>query len=166
MSCWEAAHETVLCEQVVRHERASVKADMWSYGILVWELISDQDITNLQPLAIAQAMQVSLPLMLHPFVGSRSMRCSAPQGQLRHVCCRHFFCLHETYSSNSPQAPRLGKLVQFTTPHAASHHSCCCCRLAPPSRCNCLQTVRRWRRASLLNAPTQSRTAAPPPSRL
>ena len=45
--------------QVVRHERASVKADMWSYGILVWELISNQDITNLQPLAIAQAMQVS-----------------------------------------------------------------------------------------------------------
>lgn len=43
--------------EVVRHERASVKADMWSYGILVWELISDQDITNLQPLAIAQAMQ-------------------------------------------------------------------------------------------------------------
>ena len=45
--------------QVVRHEKASVKADMWSYGILVWELISDQDITTLQPLAIAQAMQVS-----------------------------------------------------------------------------------------------------------
>lgn len=43
--------------EVVRHERASVKADMWSYGILVWELISNQDITNLQPLAIAQAMQ-------------------------------------------------------------------------------------------------------------
>ena len=34
---------------------------MWSYGILVWELISDQDITNLQPLAIAQAMQVKPP---------------------------------------------------------------------------------------------------------
>ena len=34
---------------------------MWSYGILVWELISDQDITNLQPLAIAQAMQVKTP---------------------------------------------------------------------------------------------------------
>lgn len=48
--------------QVVRHERASVKADMWSYGILVWELISNQDITNLQPLAIAQAMQVNLCL--------------------------------------------------------------------------------------------------------
>ncbi len=50
--------------QVVRHERASVKADMWSYGILVWELISDQDITNLQPLAIAQAMQVGLFVLL------------------------------------------------------------------------------------------------------
>lgn len=48
--------------QVVRHERASVKADMWSYGILVWELISNQDITNLQPLAIAQAMQVNFCL--------------------------------------------------------------------------------------------------------
>ena len=46
--------------QVVRHERASVKADMWSYGVLLWELISNQDITNLQPLAIAQAMQVSI----------------------------------------------------------------------------------------------------------
>ena len=46
--------------QVVRHERASVKADMWSYGILVWELISEQDITNLQPLAIALAMKVCL----------------------------------------------------------------------------------------------------------
>lgn len=49
--------------QVVRHERASVKADMWSYGILIWELVSDQDITNLQPLAIAQAMQV-----IHGFI--------------------------------------------------------------------------------------------------
>lgn len=52
--------------QVVRHERASVKADMWSYGILVWELISNQDITNLQPLAIAQAMQVSYLVWVPP----------------------------------------------------------------------------------------------------
>ena len=62
--------------QVVRHERASVKADMWSYGILVWELISDQDITNLQPLAIAQAMQVSLPFMLPPFKVN-AMQCAS-----------------------------------------------------------------------------------------
>ena len=54
----------------MRHERASVKADMWSYGILVWELISDQDITNLQPLAIAQAMQVD-PCSLGQFLHAR-----------------------------------------------------------------------------------------------
>ena len=45
--------------EVIRHERASIKADMWSYGILVWELITGLDITEFQPLAIAQAMQVS-----------------------------------------------------------------------------------------------------------
>lgn len=39
------------------------------------------------------------------------------------------------------------------------------CRLVPPSRCSCPRIARRWRRASLLSAPTQSRTAAPPPSR-
>ena len=44
--------------QVVRHERASIKADIWSYGVLIWELISGQDITELQPLAIARQMQV------------------------------------------------------------------------------------------------------------
>ena len=43
--------------QVVRHERASIKADIWSYGILIWELISGQDITELQPLAIARQQQ-------------------------------------------------------------------------------------------------------------
>lgn len=45
--------------EVIRHERASIKADIWSYGILVWELITGLDITEFQPLAIAQAMQVS-----------------------------------------------------------------------------------------------------------
>ena len=38
----------------MRHERASVKADIWSYGILVWELISGKDITEFQPLAISR----------------------------------------------------------------------------------------------------------------
>ena len=41
----------------MRHERASIKADIWSYGILIWELISNQDITELQPLAIARQQQ-------------------------------------------------------------------------------------------------------------
>ena len=43
--------------QVVRHERASIKADIWSYGILIWELISGQDITAMQPLAISRQAQ-------------------------------------------------------------------------------------------------------------
>jgi serine/threonine protein kinase len=38
----------------MRHERASVKADIWSYGILIWELISGKDITEYQPLAISR----------------------------------------------------------------------------------------------------------------
>ena len=50
----------LLVPQVVRHERASVKADIWSYGVLIWELISGQDITELQPLAIARQVQVTL----------------------------------------------------------------------------------------------------------
>eukprot|EP00879_Flechtneria_rotunda_P033351 GHRR01036928.1.p1 GENE.GHRR01036928.1~~GHRR01036928.1.p1 ORF type:complete len:175 (+),score=52.84 GHRR01036928.1:478-1002(+) len=40
--------------EVVRHERASIKADIWSYGILIWELISGEDITEFQPLSISR----------------------------------------------------------------------------------------------------------------
>eukprot|EP00878_Enallax_costatus_P029679 GHUV01032221.1.p1 GENE.GHUV01032221.1~~GHUV01032221.1.p1 ORF type:complete len:166 (+),score=33.11 GHUV01032221.1:452-949(+) len=40
--------------EVVRHERASIKADIWSYGILIWELISGEDITEYQPLSISR----------------------------------------------------------------------------------------------------------------
>ena len=76
--------------QVVRHERASVKADMWSYGILVWELISNQDITNLQPLAIAQAMQVGYatwPLPLHCMQPNMPCQCVLPFAYpCVHVC--------------------------------------------------------------------------------
>lgn len=42
--------------QVMRHDRASVKADIWSYGVLVWELVSGADITEHQPLAISRQM--------------------------------------------------------------------------------------------------------------
>lgn len=38
----------------MRHERASIKADIWSYGILIWELISGEDITEYQPLSISR----------------------------------------------------------------------------------------------------------------
>jgi hypothetical protein len=39
---------------VVRHERASIKADIWSYGILLWEIITGADIALYQPLAITR----------------------------------------------------------------------------------------------------------------
>eukprot|EP00775_Hariotina_reticulata_P009273 gene9273-9438_t len=40
--------------EVVRHERASIKADLWSFGIIMWELFSGEDITEYQPLAISR----------------------------------------------------------------------------------------------------------------
>ncbi|KAK9863425.1 hypothetical protein WJX84_000788 [Apatococcus fuscideae] len=43
--------------EVVRHERAGIKADMWSFGILVWELVSGMDITDMQSLAITRQMK-------------------------------------------------------------------------------------------------------------
>ena len=45
---------TPLRLQVMRHERASVKADIWSYGILIWELFTGKDITEFQPLAVTR----------------------------------------------------------------------------------------------------------------
>ncbi|GMH35458.1 hypothetical protein BSKO_03326 [Bryopsis sp. KO-2023] len=40
--------------EVMRKERASIKADIWSYGVLVWELVSGEDITEFQPLAMSR----------------------------------------------------------------------------------------------------------------
>jgi serine/threonine protein kinase len=39
-------------KQVVRHERASIKADIWSFGILIFEIASGEDITQFRPLSI------------------------------------------------------------------------------------------------------------------
>lgn len=33
------------------------QADIWSYGVLVWELASGQDITRFQPLSMARQIQ-------------------------------------------------------------------------------------------------------------
>ena len=30
----------------MKHEKASVKADIWSYGILIWEIVTGNDITE------------------------------------------------------------------------------------------------------------------------
>jgi len=36
-----------------------------SYGVLIWELVSGQDITEMQPLAIARQMHVRTPPPQH-----------------------------------------------------------------------------------------------------
>ena len=42
--------------QVLRKESANIKADVWSYGILIWELVSQADITEYQSLAMTRQM--------------------------------------------------------------------------------------------------------------
>lgn len=76
--------------EVVRHERASIKADIWSYGVLIWELISGQDITELQPLAIARQMQGSqqgptleLPMLSPPIAAHLFLECTQMDPELR-----------------------------------------------------------------------------------
>lgn len=81
-----AMRETAVTSQVVRHERASIKADIWSYGVLIWELISGQDITELQPLAIARQMQVCCPAMSH-------ITCCMRAHQHRSAAATRLFCV-------------------------------------------------------------------------
>eukprot|EP00891_Asterochloris_glomerata_P003410 jgi/Astpho2/3410/e_gw1.00054.45.1_t len=80
--------------EVIRHERASIKADIWSYGILVWELITGLDITEFQPLAIAQAMQLNgssdgssstlqLPAVCPPIAARLFLECTRSEPELR-----------------------------------------------------------------------------------
>ena len=40
--------------QVVRYERTSRAADIWSLGILVWEIATGEDITDYVPLSISR----------------------------------------------------------------------------------------------------------------
>ncbi|EFN52644.1 hypothetical protein CHLNCDRAFT_138527 [Chlorella variabilis] len=42
--------------EVLRRERAGVKADIFSYGLLVWELVSGADIADRQPLALTRSL--------------------------------------------------------------------------------------------------------------
>lgn len=44
------------CLQVVKKEKASIKADIWSYGVLIWEITTGADITEYQPLAMSRQM--------------------------------------------------------------------------------------------------------------
>jgi len=38
--------------EVMRRERTTIKADVWSYAILVWEIATGEDIIDFQPLAM------------------------------------------------------------------------------------------------------------------
>ena len=44
--------------EVMRRERTSIKADVWSYAILVWEIATGEDIIDYQPLALSY---ISIP---------------------------------------------------------------------------------------------------------
>ncbi|KAK2075706.1 hypothetical protein QBZ16_001815 [Prototheca wickerhamii] len=41
--------------EVLRRERASVKADIWSYGVLLWEIVTGEDITRFPSLALTKS---------------------------------------------------------------------------------------------------------------
>lgn len=61
-----------------------------SYGVLIWELVSGQDITEMQPLAIARQMQVSLSSLRSPPLDPHSVACNplqANQTSLLHIPC-------------------------------------------------------------------------------
>lgn len=38
-------------------EKASIKADIWSYGVLVWEIVTGEDITDYKPLAVSKQVR-------------------------------------------------------------------------------------------------------------
>jgi hypothetical protein len=42
--------------QVVSKQPCSIKCDVWSLGVLVWELATGHDITEYQPLAVSRQL--------------------------------------------------------------------------------------------------------------
>ncbi|KAK9805390.1 hypothetical protein WJX73_010301 [Symbiochloris irregularis] len=52
--------------EVFRQERATVKADIWSYGIVLWELATLQNVADFPPLGMSVQVQGSITLKLPP----------------------------------------------------------------------------------------------------
>ena len=46
--------------EVFRQERATVKADIWSFGIILWELVSKQNVAEFPAYGMTVQMAVSL----------------------------------------------------------------------------------------------------------
>ena len=44
--------------EVFRQERVTVQADIWSYGLIVWELVALQNIADYPPLGLAVQVRV------------------------------------------------------------------------------------------------------------
>ncbi|KAK9792727.1 hypothetical protein WJX73_008655 [Symbiochloris irregularis] len=52
--------------EVICHERASIKADIWSFGIIVWELISQQNIADFPALGMSCQMKNAAHMLRLP----------------------------------------------------------------------------------------------------
>ncbi len=76
--------------QVVSKQPASIKCDMWSFGVLIWELATGLDITCYQPLAVSRQMAVQVRaqegLGAHLGVGDLKQRPLLNQQQASGTC--------------------------------------------------------------------------------
>ena len=140
--------------QVIRHDRASIKADIWSYGILIWELISGQDITEMQPLAIARQMR-QVGVFQHPVVP----HCFRPDNSANPCCCNvcnpssscldPHKCLPDQFLHESQGQQARGKTLELppNSPSIAAHLFRECTAMRPEDRPSASKIVEWLRHA-------------------
>ncbi|KAL6772273.1 hypothetical protein ACKKBG_A29590 [Auxenochlorella protothecoides x Auxenochlorella symbiontica] len=82
--------------EVLRRERVSAKADMWSYGVLVWEIVTGQDITKFQPLALTRVSEQSGKRAVQPSEAGNEAGTELTLGEDAPAMARHIFqqCTH------------------------------------------------------------------------